>query len=179
MLRLGDRNGWPQSWNCRPGRISCLRNSIAILDTFVRYCLNNGLDRTALIWPTKGELLPRGHAQLLLLLITLVVQVVHSVRCVYVCTCVCVCTCECVSVCACFRNIGLTLEMTSDPSRYFTWWFTITHNLANRHSCLTPAKNEGIDIDHAGPVAGGMINQQTIFLYPYRGQCKQKYSRMQ
>ena len=42
----------------------------------------------------------------------------------------------------------------------------LNHSLANRHSCLTPAKNEGIDIDNAGPTAGGMISQQTIFVYP-------------
>jgi len=40
------------------------------------------------------------------------------------------------------------------------------HSLANRHSCLTPAKNEGIDIDSPGPIAEGMIIQQTIFVYP-------------
>jgi len=37
---------------------------------------------------------------------------------------------------------------------------TTTTSLANRHSCLTPAKNDGIDIDNAGPIVGGMINQQ-------------------
>jgi len=46
---------------------------------------------------------------------------------------------------------------------------TATHSLANRHSCLTPAKNEGIDIDGAGPIVEGMINQQTMFVYPWRG----------
>jgi len=40
------------------------------------------------------------------------------------------------------------------------------HSLANRHSCLTPAKNEGIDIDSSGPIAERMINQQVIFVYP-------------
>jgi len=39
-------------------------------------------------------------------------------------------------------------------------------SLANRHSCLTPAKNEGIDIDTAGPIAEGIINEQTTFVYP-------------
>jgi len=39
------------------------------------------------------------------------------------------------------------------------------HSLANRHSFLTPAKNEGIDIDNSGPIAGGMINQQMMFVY--------------
>jgi len=42
----------------------------------------------------------------------------------------------------------------------------ITHSLAKRHSCLTPAKNEGTGINNAGPIAGGMINQQIIFFYP-------------
>jgi len=39
------------------------------------------------------------------------------------------------------------------------------HSLAIRHSRLTPAKNEGIDIDSVGPIAEGMINQQMIFVY--------------
>ena len=42
--------------------------------------------------------------------------------------------------------------------------------------CLTPAENAGIDINSFGWVAEGMISQQTAFVYPYRGQCKQKYS---
>jgi len=42
----------------------------------------------------------------------------------------------------------------------------LDHGLANRHSCLTPAKNEGIDIKSSGPVMEGMINQQLIFVYP-------------
>jgi len=39
-------------------------------------------------------------------------------------------------------------------------------SLAHRHSCLTPTKNEGIDIDSSAPVAEAMINQQMIFVYP-------------
>jgi len=42
---------------------------------------------------------------------------------------------------------------------------TSAHSLANSHSCLTPAKNEGTDIDSSGPIAEGMINQQTKFVY--------------
>jgi len=41
----------------------------------------------------------------------------------------------------------------------------LPHSLANRHSCLTPTKIYGIDIDSAGPVAEGVINQQTIYLF--------------
>ena len=51
--------------------------------------------------------------------------------------------------------------------------------LADRYSCLTPAKNEGIDIDSARPIAESMINQKTIFGYPLHGQRKQKCSRIQ
>jgi len=32
------------------------------------------------------------------------------------------------------------------------------HSLANRHSYLTPAKNERIDTQNAGPIAEGMTN---------------------
>jgi len=39
------------------------------------------------------------------------------------------------------------------------------HGLATRHSHLTPAKNEGIDIDNVGPIVEGIINQQMIFVY--------------
>jgi len=56
---------------------------------------------------------------------------------------------------------------------------TQSHSLANSHSCLTPAKNEGTDIDNTGPIVEGMINQQTIFVYPQGGPCKQKYSLIQ
>jgi len=28
------------------------------------------------------------------------------------------------------------------------------------------SQNEGTDIDNAKPIVGGMINQQTIFVYP-------------
>ena len=38
------------------------------------------------------------------------------------------------------------------------------------------SQNEGIDIDNVGPTAGGMINQQTIFVYSWRGERKQKYT---
>jgi len=32
---------------------------------------------------------------------------------------------------------------------------------------MTPAKNEGRDINNTGPIAGGMISiSRTIFLYP-------------
>jgi len=47
-------------------------------------------------------------------------------------------------------------------------WFKVwsDHSLANRHSCLTPAKNEAIDSNSSGPIAEGTINQQTIFVCP-------------
>jgi len=35
----------------------------------------------------------------------------------------------------------------------------LNHSLANKHSCLTPAENEGIDSDNSGSIAWGMINQ--------------------
>jgi len=50
--------------------------------------------------------------------------------------------------------------------RKFLMCVVLYHSLANRHSCLTPAKNEGIDIDSSGPIAERMINQQVIFVYP-------------
>jgi len=40
------------------------------------------------------------------------------------------------------------------------------HSLANRHSCPTPARNEHVDVDSTGKIVGGMINQQTVFVYP-------------
>jgi len=56
----------------------------------------------------------------------------------------------------CSNEITITVTVTDN-------W---AHSLASRHTCLTPAKNEGVDIDSVGPIAEGVINQQTIFVYP-------------
>jgi len=55
------------------------------------------------------------------------------------------------------------------------WLKRLRHSLANRHSCPTPAKNEGRDIDKVGPTeirysiawtnCGRYTNQQMIFVY--------------
>jgi len=45
---------------------------------------------------------------------------------------------------------------------------TVATLVANRYSCPTPAKNQNIHIDNAGPVAEGMMDQQTIFIYRIR-----------
>jgi len=52
---------------------------------------------------------------------------------------------------------------------------------ADRHNCLTSAKNHDhrdTDIDNARPTAKGMTNQQNIFVNPWSGQRKLKYSRI-
>jgi len=55
------------------------------------------------------------------------------------------------------------------PALYL--WSQSSHSLANRHSCLTLAKNEGIVIEKVGPQKldilwlGPIANQQTIFVY--------------
>jgi len=62
-------------------------------------------------------------------------------------------------------NICLVVHWCSTFCFLFTFGCWLDHSLANRHSCLTPAKNDGIDIDSAGPIAEGTTNRQTIFVY--------------
>ena len=60
----------------------------------------------------------------------------------------------------------MTLKCSNEITIPVTITDNWTHSLASRHSRLTPAKNEGIDIDSVGPIAEvWSISKRYLFIH--------------